>query len=230
MINSNSSSTIEYSISDNSKPKKYLYANIRIPVEVQEDGSFIHLQEYAVVEFSKCDKLPELNPEPTNNLSSFLNDDSDSDQDQDQEIIMTDTTLNDYEVLEDTNENNNEIRFIQPIEDLEEPTDVEINLHQQRFESTPANSSSLGNPHKEFNPQVQFEFFKGIKELETFDTNNTYKSPPIQEEQLIVLKEEILQNLQSKQPSQNISFRKNPRTIHRHSAKKRMVYTAEDYE
>jgi hypothetical protein len=35
-------------------------------------------------------------------------------------------------------------------------------LDRRRFESAPTDSSSLGNPRKEFNPQVRFEFFKGI--------------------------------------------------------------------
>lgn len=58
--------------------KKYIYACIRVPMEVCPDGSYEPCNEYADVTFEKCDKLPD---EPTSNdynldalLSAFNND------------------------------------------------------------------------------------------------------------------------------------------------------------
>ena len=44
--------------------KKYIYACIRVPMEVCPDGSYEPCNEYAEVTFEKCDKLPD---EPTTN-------------------------------------------------------------------------------------------------------------------------------------------------------------------
>jgi hypothetical protein len=52
--------------------KNYLYAIIKIPVEVLPNGSINSLQEYASVEFAPCDALPK-NPIIQNiNFSEFF--------------------------------------------------------------------------------------------------------------------------------------------------------------
>jgi hypothetical protein len=38
--------------------KKYLIANIKIPIEVKENGSIEPLKDYINIEFSKCSELP----------------------------------------------------------------------------------------------------------------------------------------------------------------------------
>jgi len=38
---------------------KYIYANIKIPIEIKEDGKIEPLREYIDIEFSKCEELPE---------------------------------------------------------------------------------------------------------------------------------------------------------------------------
>ena len=53
-------------------PKNYIYAIIKIPVEVLSNGSINALQEYASIEFAPCDGLPE-NPIIQNiNFSNFF--------------------------------------------------------------------------------------------------------------------------------------------------------------
>jgi hypothetical protein len=38
--------------------KKYLFANIRIPIEVKTNGSIEPLKEYISIDFVKCNELP----------------------------------------------------------------------------------------------------------------------------------------------------------------------------
>jgi GTP cyclohydrolase FolE2 len=40
---------------------KYVYANIKIPVEVKTDGSIEPLKDYINIEFTECNELPEKN-------------------------------------------------------------------------------------------------------------------------------------------------------------------------
>lgn len=39
--------------------KKYVMANIQIPIEILEDNSLSPLSEYMTIEINKCDALPE---------------------------------------------------------------------------------------------------------------------------------------------------------------------------
>ena len=48
--------------------KKYAYANIKIPVELKENGTLEPLKEYVQIEFSACNELPKQN---VNNLSAM---------------------------------------------------------------------------------------------------------------------------------------------------------------
>lgn len=50
-------------MSDN---KKYIYACIRIPIEIEENGHHITYNDHAKVDFEKCDELP-----PKSNLGKF---------------------------------------------------------------------------------------------------------------------------------------------------------------
>jgi hypothetical protein len=50
--------------------KKYAYANIKIPVELKENGTIEPLKEYVQIEFSICNELPEKN---VNNLNVMNN-------------------------------------------------------------------------------------------------------------------------------------------------------------
>jgi len=61
-----------------SPTKKYVIANIKIPIEIMEDGSIEPQKEYIDIEFSECEQLPkkqECDVNHTfvmNNLSMFL--------------------------------------------------------------------------------------------------------------------------------------------------------------
>jgi hypothetical protein len=46
--------------------KKYMYACVRIPIELTEDGHHITYNDHAKIEFEKCDELP-----PKSNLGKF---------------------------------------------------------------------------------------------------------------------------------------------------------------
>lgn len=40
------------------KEKTILFANVKIPIEVKDDGSIEPLKDYITMEFSKCNELP----------------------------------------------------------------------------------------------------------------------------------------------------------------------------
>lgn len=40
------------------KVKSLLFANVKIPIEVQDDGTIEPLKKYITIEFSKCNELP----------------------------------------------------------------------------------------------------------------------------------------------------------------------------
>ena len=46
--------------------KKYMYACVRIPIELTENGHHITYNDHAKIEFEKCDELP-----PKSNLGKF---------------------------------------------------------------------------------------------------------------------------------------------------------------
>ena len=46
--------------------KKYIYACVRIPIELSENGHHITYNDHAKVEFEKCDELP-----PKSNLGKY---------------------------------------------------------------------------------------------------------------------------------------------------------------
>lgn len=46
--------------------KKYIYACIRIPIEISENGHHITYNDHAKVDFEKCDELP-----PKSDLGKF---------------------------------------------------------------------------------------------------------------------------------------------------------------
>ena len=53
-------------------PKKYIYACIRLPMEVCPDGRYEPCNEYTEVSFEKCDKLPEKSSTGNYNLDAIL--------------------------------------------------------------------------------------------------------------------------------------------------------------
>jgi hypothetical protein len=58
--------------------KKYIFANIILPIEINEDGTMIPLPERITMDFSNCDELPPICEENinytflTNNLPNFF--------------------------------------------------------------------------------------------------------------------------------------------------------------
>ena len=58
--------------------KKYIFANIILPIEINEDGSMIPLPERITMDFSNCDELPPICEQNinytflTNNLPNFF--------------------------------------------------------------------------------------------------------------------------------------------------------------
>jgi undecaprenyl pyrophosphate synthase len=40
------------------KEKTILFANVKIPIEVKDDGSIEPLKEHIIIDFSKCNELP----------------------------------------------------------------------------------------------------------------------------------------------------------------------------
>ena len=52
--------------------KKYIYACIRIPMEVLPDGKYEPCPEYVKITFERCDKLPSIDPLENNNLMAVL--------------------------------------------------------------------------------------------------------------------------------------------------------------
>ena len=52
--------------------KKYIYACIRLPMEVCPDGHYEPCNEYTEVHFEKCDKLPEKSSSGEYNLDAIL--------------------------------------------------------------------------------------------------------------------------------------------------------------
>jgi len=58
--------------------KKYVFANIILPIEINEDGSMIPLPERITMDFSNCDELPPICEQNinytflTNNLPNFF--------------------------------------------------------------------------------------------------------------------------------------------------------------
>jgi len=51
--------------------KRLLYANVKIPIEISENGTVTPLNEYVDIEFTQCDSLPE--PTKTSKHSIFIN-------------------------------------------------------------------------------------------------------------------------------------------------------------
>lgn len=52
--------------------KKYIYACIRIPMEVLPDGKYEPCPEYVKIAFERCDELPSIDPLENNNLMAVL--------------------------------------------------------------------------------------------------------------------------------------------------------------
>lgn len=52
--------------------KKYIYACIRIPMEVLSDGKYEPCPEYVKIAFERCDELPCIDPLENNNLMAVL--------------------------------------------------------------------------------------------------------------------------------------------------------------
>jgi hypothetical protein len=52
--------------------KQYIYACIRIPMEVLTDGNYEPCPEYAKITFERCDELPTIGPLDNNNLKAVL--------------------------------------------------------------------------------------------------------------------------------------------------------------
>jgi hypothetical protein len=52
--------------------KKYIYACIRIPMEVLPDGKYEPCTEYVKIAFERCDELPTKDPLENNNLMAVL--------------------------------------------------------------------------------------------------------------------------------------------------------------
>ena len=48
------------------KTSKYIYANIKIPIEIEPDGKIKSLREYINIQFTKCEELPEKNQSDVN--------------------------------------------------------------------------------------------------------------------------------------------------------------------
>ena len=72
--------------------KRYVIANIKIPIEIKEDGSIVPQKDCIDIEFSNCQELPkkqdcEVNYSfAMNKLSVFLQEeDGDEDEDEDEE-------------------------------------------------------------------------------------------------------------------------------------------------
>ena len=55
-----------------SMSKKYIYACIRIPMEVLPDGKYEPCTEYVKIAFERCDELPTKDPIENNNLMAVL--------------------------------------------------------------------------------------------------------------------------------------------------------------
>lgn len=51
---------------------KYLFANIKIPIEIKKNGSIEPMKEYITIEFTNCNELPPKSTSETN-YSSVLN-------------------------------------------------------------------------------------------------------------------------------------------------------------
>ena len=51
--------THNYTLDSKLMYKKYVMANIQIPIELLEDNSLLPLSEYMTIEINKCDTLPE---------------------------------------------------------------------------------------------------------------------------------------------------------------------------
>jgi len=50
--------------------KKYLIANVKIPMEISENGTYESLTEYLSIDFTHCDKLPEKSQDLNSSLNS----------------------------------------------------------------------------------------------------------------------------------------------------------------
>jgi hypothetical protein len=72
--------------------KKFLFANIRIPIEVKPNGSIEPLKEYISIDFVKCNELPK-KPEKAVNNEFVMN--------SIQRIIKTDIIQNNVETQTD---------------------------------------------------------------------------------------------------------------------------------
>ena len=64
------------------KEQTILFANVKIPIEVKEDGTIEPLKEYITIEFSKCNELPPKQNTAVNysflmnNIKELLNNDT----------------------------------------------------------------------------------------------------------------------------------------------------------
>ena len=52
--------------------KKYIYACIRVPMEVLPDGTYEPCSDYTKISFERCDELPNIGPLDNNNLAAVL--------------------------------------------------------------------------------------------------------------------------------------------------------------
>ena len=50
--------------------KKYLIANVKIPMEISENGTYESLTDYLSIDFTHCDKLPEKSQDLNSSLNS----------------------------------------------------------------------------------------------------------------------------------------------------------------
>lgn len=97
--------------------KKYVYANVKIPIEISDDGSFQEIfSDRMVIDFDLCEALPDVCGYDTNNLINKIfslhpqPNSSDNAIENDNTVINDDNGDNDNTVINDDNgENDNTV-------------------------------------------------------------------------------------------------------------------------
>jgi len=101
---------------------KYIFANIKLPLEIKDDGTVEILRDYVHINFEKCDELPEKQSSSANyaflmnNLLDLMNsnknndgqvydvsEDNDNESEQDIDNILKDNGENQNEAIENEN-------------------------------------------------------------------------------------------------------------------------------
>ena len=105
--------------------KKYIYANIKLPIEITKNGPINPMTEYIQIDFSNCDELPPKQDTDTNqlffknNFNSLFNDNFDDDNYDDDNCDYDGHNDNDSpnDICDDNSPNDNQIAlFIKPDE------------------------------------------------------------------------------------------------------------------